>query len=132
MLVFSLNSFYNLTVNKKSHCFIVPLLTSHSQNTYLISFLLVLQNVVYIFKLEKLKHKEPWVVCFSWLSIVLQTRRLWFQFPVRGHDQVEGSVLGRSTYERYPMSFSHINVSIPLFLPPFSSLKLISMLLAED
>ena len=41
---------------------------------------------------------------------------------------VAGLVPGQGMWERQP----HIDVSLPLFLPPFPSLKSISMSLGED
>ena len=41
----------------------------------------------------------------------------WFN-SVRAHDWAEGLVLSRGTYEKQLIHISHIDVSLPLFLPP--------------
>ena len=60
---------------------------------------------------------EPWLVWLSGLSAGLRTERSLVQFLVRAHAWVVGQVLGWCMYERQP-----IDVSLPLFLPPFPSL----------
>ena len=58
----------------------------------------------------------PWLVWLSWLGIILQSERLATRFPVRARAWVMGSVPGWGTYNR-----QLIDVSLPLFLPPFPS-----------
>ena len=66
---------------------------------------------------------EPRLAWLSWLGIVLQGERLPVWFPVRAHVRVAGSVPGWAACER--QTFSHIDVSLSLFLPPspFSLLR---------
>ena len=61
----------------------------------------------------------PWLVWLSGLSAGLQTKRLLVWFPVRAHAWVDGQVprWGRGRSNRL-MYFSHIDVSLPLFLSP--------------
>ena len=60
---------------------------------------------------------EPYLVWLSGLSAGLQTKGSLVQFPVRAHAWVAGQVPSRG-HKRQP----HIDVSLPLFLPPFPSL----------
>ena len=64
----------------------------------------------------------PWLVWLSGLSASLQTKGSLVQFPVRAHAWVAGQVPsgGRVPSERQP----HIDISLLLFLPAFSSLKI--------
>ena len=45
------------------------------------------------------------------------------RFLVRAHVWVGGLVSGEGMYKRQLMNVSHIDVSLPLFLPPFPSLE---------
>ena len=60
---------------------------------------------------------EPWLVWLSGLSTDLQTKGSPVQFPVKTHAWVVGQVPSRGC-ERQP----HIDVSLPLFLPPSPSI----------
>ena len=65
---------------------------------------------------KKNKNKNmPWLVCFSGLSAGLRTERLQVRFPVRARAWVVGQVPIWGVRES--------DVSLPLFLPPFLSLK---------
>ena len=61
--------------------------------------------------------RETWPLWLSWLGVVLQSKRSPVQFPLRARAWFEGSLPGGGTWERQP-----IDVSLPLFLPSFSSL----------
>ena len=62
----------------------------------------------------------PWLVWLSGLSIGLQAERLLVRFPVRAYAMVAGQVPSWGHVRgNYLMFLSHINVSLPLFLPPF-------------
>ena len=73
--------------------------------------------------LSKTMYDEPWLVWLGRLITGLQTRRLQVRFPVRARAWVVGQVLSWG-YARgnQLISLLHINVSLPLFLPPFPSL----------
>ena len=60
------------------------------------------------------------LVWLSGLSTGLQTKRSLVQFPVRAHAWVAGKVPSGGAHKRQP----HIDVSLPLFLPPFPSLTI--------
>ena len=60
----------------------------------------------------------PWLVWLSGSSAGLQTKGLPVLFPVRAHAWVTSQVPSRGGCERQP----HIDVSLPLFLPPFPSI----------
>ena len=62
---------------------------------------------------------SPWLVWLSGLSASLQTKGSLVWFPVRAHAWVIGQVPSRGAHERQ----LHIDVSLPLFLPPFPFLK---------
>ena len=66
-----------------------------------------------IFKIYK--ELYPWLVWLSCLAIILQTKRSSVQFPVGAHAWAVGSVPGWGVKQP-------IDVSLPHFLPPFSSL----------
>ena len=67
----------------------------------------------------------PWLVWLSGSSAGLQIKRLLVQFPVRtrawGVGQVPSWGQARGNQSVY---LSHIDVSLPLFIPPFPSLKI--------
>ena len=65
---------------------------------------------------------RPWLVWLSGLSTRLQSKGLLVQFPIRAHAWVVGSVPSQGACERHLIILSHIDVSLPLFLPPFPSL----------
>ena len=67
-----------------------------------------------------IKIEKPWPVWLSGLNTVLQTERLQVWFPVRAHSWVVGQVPGVRGGERgnWSMFLSHIDVSLPLSLPP--------------
>ena len=69
------------------------------------------------------RHLKPWLVWLSGLSAGLQNRRSLVQFQVRAHTWVAGLVpsWGRARGNQL-IHLSHIDVSLPLFLPPFPSL----------
>ena len=60
----------------------------------------------------------PWLVWLSGFSTKLQTKGLLVRFPIRENAWVAGPQYG--AHERQ----QHIDVSLPLFLPPFPSLKI--------
>ena len=61
----------------------------------------------------------------QWLSAGLQTKGLPVQFLVRAHAWVAGQVpCGGPARGNQLMFLSHIHVSLPLFLPPFTFLKI--------
>ena len=66
------------------------------------------------FNFKKLKKFMPWLVWLSGLSANLWTKGSPVQFPVRAHGPQWGA------RQRQP----HIDVSLPLFLLPFTSLKI--------
>ena len=69
------------------------------------------------------KKKMPWLVWLSGLSTGLWTKRWPVQFPVRARAWVVGQFLSWGhVWGNQSMFFSHINISFPLFLPPFPSL----------
>ena len=72
------------------------------------------------------KWLQPWPVGLSWLSIITQSERLPLRFPVRAQAWVVGPASGWGVCVRsnWSMFLSHINVSLPLFLPPLPSLKI--------
>ena len=59
----------------------------------------------------------PWLLWLSGLSNDLQTKELLVQFPVRTHAWVAGQFPQSGVCEGQP----NIDVSLPLFLPPFPS-----------
>ena len=61
---------------------------------------------------------QPWLVWLSGLITGLQTKGSLVRFPVRTHAWVVGQVPSRVAHERQ----THIDVSLPLFLPPSLSL----------
>ena len=63
----------------------------------------------------------PWLVWLSWLGVVPQSERLLVRFLVRSYAWVVGSVpgVGAPTRGDRLMFLSHIDVSLPLFLPSF-------------
>ena len=63
--------------------------------------------------------REPWLVWLSGLSASLKTKGSPVRFQVRAHALVCGPGHQSGTRERQPHS-----VSLPLFLPPFPSLKI--------
>ena len=68
---------------------------------------------------------EPWRVWLSGLSVNLQTKMLWVGFPARAQAWVAGQVpSGGCVRGNRLMDLLHIDVSVPLFFPPFSSLKI--------
>ena len=67
--------------------------------------------------LETLIEILSWAVCFSGSSVILQSERLPFWFSVKACAWVMGLVPHRGTYEKWL-----INVSLPVFIPPFPSL----------
>ena len=56
---------------------------------------------------------QPLLVWLSWLGVILQTKRSQFQFPVRAHAWVVGSVPSRGTCKRQPIN---VSPSLPLSL----------------
>ena len=60
----------------------------------------------------------PWLVWLCGLSAGLRTKGSLIQFPVRAHAWIAGQVPSGGPHDRQP----HIDVSPPLFLPPFPSL----------
>ena len=62
---------------------------------------------------------EPWLVWLSGLSAGLQIKGSPVQVPVRAHAWVAGQVPSRRCTRG-----NHMDVSVPLFLPPFPSLKI--------
>ena len=72
-------------------------------------------------------HFLPWLVWLSGLSAGLQTKRSLVQSLVKAHGWVVGQVPtspvgGGGTRDNQEMCLSHIDVSLPFFLPPFPSL----------
>ena len=66
---------------------------------------------------------KTWLVWLSGLSVGLQTKGFPVQSPVRAHAWVAGQVPGREHVRGHQLMFlSHIDVSLPLFLPSFPSL----------
>ena len=61
-----------------------------------------------------------WLVWLSGLSASLQTKGSLVLFPVRAHAWVVGQVPTKGACEWLP----HIDISLPLFLLPFPSLKI--------
>ena len=70
---------------------------------------------------------KPWLAWLSWFSIMLETKRLRVWFPIRAHAQVVGSIPGSGEYKKQPIDVSHIDVSLPLLLPPFPLSKKIKI-----
>ena len=67
--------------------------------------------------------KMPWLMWLSGLSAGLWTKRLLVRFPVGAHAWVAGEVPSWGCVRgNWSMFFSHIDVSLPLWLPPFPSL----------
>ena len=68
--------------------------------------------------------KSPWLVWLSGLNASLQTERSPVLFPVRVHAWVAGRVpsWGHARGNQ-SMCLLHINISLPLFLPPSLSLS---------
>ena len=65
----------------------------------------------------------PWLMWPSTLSAGLQTKRSLVKFPVRAHAWVLGQVPRWGDVRgNQSMYLLHIDVSLPLFLPPFPSL----------
>ena len=67
----------------------------------------------------------PWLIWLGGLGASLQTERSPVRFPARAHAWDMDQVLlswgcGRGSRSMY---LSHMDVSLPLFLPPFPSLK---------
>ena len=62
----------------------------------------------------QLKNEQPWLVWLSGLSANLQTKRSLVRFPVRAYAWGCGLGPKRKALERQP----HIDVSLPVFLPP--------------
>ena len=74
-------------------------------------------------------HVEPWSGWLSWLGTVLQTKRSRVRFLLRAHAWVAGSVLcphgAPADDRRQPLTFlPHIDVPLPLCLPPFPLSKM--------
>ena len=68
---------------------------------------------------------QPWMVWLSRWGVGLQTKGSPVQFPVRAHAWVAGQVPTWGRVRGSQMTFLlHIDVSLPLFLPPFPSLKI--------
>ena len=63
---------------------------------------------------------QPWLVWVSRLSAGLRTKRLLVRFPARAHAWVAGQVPSGGVHEKQ----QHTDVSLPLFLPSFPSLKI--------
>ena len=65
-----------------------------------------------------------WLVWLSGLGTYLWTERSPVQLPVRAHAWVVGQLPSWGHMrDNWLMSLSHISVSLPLFLPPFSLSK---------
>lgn len=131
MLVFSLNTFYNLTINKKSHYFIVSTNKSFS-NTFLISFLLVLQNVVYILNWKNWNIKSPGRCTPVGWALYSKPEDSGFNFQPGDMTRLRVQS-GWSTHKRQPVN---VFFSYQCFYPSLSPsllifLKSISMSLAE-
>ena len=61
-----------------------------------------------------------WLVWLSLLGITPQTKMLPVQFLVRAHMWVAGLVPSKGVCKRQQINvLAHINVSLPLLLPPF-------------
>ena len=65
------------------------------------------------------KRNTPWLVWLSGLSASLRTKGSQVQFPVRAHVWVVGQIPNWGHQRQL-----HIDVSLPLFLLPFPSLKI--------
>ena len=73
----------------------------------------------------KRKSQLPWLVWLRGLSASLRTERLPVRFPVRAHAWVVGQVPSRGhARSNLSMYLLCMDVSLPLFLLPFLSLKL--------
>ena len=69
------------------------------------------------------KGKQPWLVWLSGLSASRRTKRSPVRFPLRTHAWVVGQTPSwRCVGGNQSMYFSHIDVSLSLFLPLFPSL----------
>ena len=68
----------------------------------------------------KILREEPWLLWLSGLSAGLWTKRSLVWFPVRARALVVGQVPSlRHARGNWSMNLSHIDISLPLFLPPF-------------
>ena len=66
------------------------------------------------------KQRQPCPGWLSWLGSISQSKGSPVSFPIRAHAWVVGSVVvGVHTRGNLSMFLSHINVSLPFFLPPF-------------
>ena len=75
-----------------------------------------------VYKYINITHM-PWLVWLSVLSAGLWTKGLLVRFPVRAHAWVVGQVPGWGHARGSQLMFlSHIEVSLPLYLPHFHSL----------
>ena len=74
---------------------------------------------------QKYLKVPPWLVWLSGLSTSLQTKGSPVRFPVRAHAWVVGQVpsRGRLRGNHTLMLLSLVDISLPLFLLPFRSLK---------
>ena len=75
---------------------------------------------VRVLDVANLNQLLPWLVWLSGLSAGLQTKGSPVRFPVRVHAWVADQVPGSGLCEREP----YTDISLPLFLSPFPSLKI--------
>ena len=79
-------------------------------------------KILYSINLTSVVHREnniePWLVWLGGLSASLQTKGSLVRFPIRAHAWIAGQVPSWECKMQ-----PHIDVSLPLILHPFSSLK---------